>query len=106
LLFLLQQRVHGGRKFVQTLPELPQLIDRMVVMLVMLLVMVVVALTGRLSTLSTSRFARMPAAAGQRDGLLGVVPQGFAELLVERRVVVVEIAEEVSQAWAGHDRAS
>jgi hypothetical protein len=36
-------------------------------------VMVVAALTGRLSLLSTSWFAGMPAALGQRHDLLGVV---------------------------------
>jgi hypothetical protein len=99
LLLLLQQRVHSGRKFVQTPPELPQLIDRMIVM-------VVAALTGRLGTRSTSRLARMTAAAGEGDGLFGVVPQGLAELLVQRRVVVVEVAEEIPQARAGHGSAS
>ena len=102
LLLLLQQGVHRRRELFEPLLELGQFIDRMV----LVVVMGVVALTGRLGLLSTAWFAGMPAAVGQRDDLLGVVQKRFADLCVEPRVVVVEVPEEVSQAWAGHDRAS
>jgi hypothetical protein len=86
----------------EPLLELGQFLDRVV----LVVGMGVAALTGRLGLLSTARFARMPAALRQRDDLLGVVQKGFADLGVERRVVVVEVPEEVSQAWAGHETAS
>jgi hypothetical protein len=98
LLFLLQEGVDGRRQFVEALLEFLQLVD--------CVVMVVAALTGRLGLLSTTWLARMPAAARQREGLLGVVAQRFADLRVERRVVVVEVPEQVLQARPGHGSSS
>src|SRR5581483_4101384 len=65
---------------------------------------VMAALTGRSGTRSTAWFARMPAAVGQRGELPGVVPHRQADLLLQRRVVVVEVPEEGADARSGHGR--
>jgi hypothetical protein len=62
------------------------------------------ARTGRLGLLSTAWLAGTAAAVGQRDDLLGVVAQGFGDLPVQRRVVVVEVPEEGLETRSGHLR--
>jgi hypothetical protein len=73
-----------------------------VLVVTVLTVMEVDARTGRLGLLSAARYSGAAAAAGQRGQFLGVVAQRFAQLLVQRRVVVVEVAEEVSDAGSRH----
>ena len=66
--------------------------------------MTVAARTGRLGVLSTAWFAGTAAALGERHDLLGVVAQGFGDLALQRRVVVVEVPEQSLETRSGHAR--
>src|SRR5688500_1881345 len=66
--------------------------------------MTVAARTGRIRLLLTAWFAGTAAALGERHDLLGVVAQGFGDLAVQRRVVVVEVPEEGLETRSGHAR--
>jgi hypothetical protein len=96
-----EQFVDRGAQVGQPVLQLLKLVGHRPVVVVG---MGVAARTGRLGLLSAAWFAGMAAAVGERHDLLGVVAQGFGDLAVQRRVVVVEVPEEGLQTRSGHAR--